>query len=356
LDEKSETAKILTSSTTLTPSKNKETSMPKTQFFSRRAIGTALLAIAAGPALCLSAAAQSWPTKPIKIVVNFPPGGAADQIARAIGVPLGEALGQPVVVENRGGANGNLGGEIVAKSPADGYTLLMSSGGMVSVNPHIYARMPFDPAKDLVPVASAARVLVFLVAKPNFPANNIQEFLAHVKANPGRLSYGSAGNGSSPHLAGEMMKSQAGLFAVHVPYRGAAPALQDVLAGQLDFYFDPGIGLGQVRAGKLKLLAVGSMKRSPLFPNVPTLDEAGLKGFDADSVFGFYAPAGTPADVVNRVNREINRILGTQALKDRIQNLGGEVLPLTPAEFGARANDDSKRFGAIIRERKISGD
>ncbi|WP_295554050.1 tripartite tricarboxylate transporter substrate binding protein [Limnohabitans sp. Rim8] len=330
--------------------------MPKTKLFSRRAISTALLAIAAGPALCLSAAAQSWPTKPVKIVVNFPPGGAADQIARAIGVPLGEALGQPVVVENRGGANGNLGGDMVAKSPADGYTLLMSSGGMVSVNPHIYARMPFDPTKDLVPVASAARVLVFLVTKPNFPANNIQEFLAYVKANPGRLSYGSAGNGSSPHLAGEMMKSQAGLFAVHVPYRGAAPALQDVLAGQLDFYFDPGIGLGQVRAGKLKLLAVGSMKRSPLFPNVPTLDEAGLKGFDADSVFGFYAPAGTPAEVVNRLNREINRILGTQALKDRIQNLGGEALPLKPAEFGARAADDSKRFGAIIRERKISGD
>ena len=330
--------------------------MKKTGFISRRALGTALLAIAAGPALCLSAAAQSWPTKPVKIVVNFPPGGAADQIARAIGVPLGEALGQPVIVENRGGANGNLGGEMVAKSPADGYTLLMSSGGMVSVNPHIYARMPFDPAKDLVPVASAARVLVFLVAKPNFPANNIQEFLAYVKANPGRLSYGSAGNGSSPHLAGEMMKSQAGLFAVHVPYRGAAPALQDVLAGQLDYYFDPGIGLGQVRAGKLKLLAVGSLKRSPLFPNVPTLDEAGLKGFDADSVFGFYAPAGTPADVVNRLNREINRILGTQALKDRIQNLGGEALPMPPAEFAARAADDSKRFGAIIRERKISGD
>lgn len=330
--------------------------MNKTRFFSRRALSTALLAIAAGPALCLSAAAQSWPTKPVKIVVNFPPGGAADQIARAIGVPLAEALGQPVVVENRGGANGNLGGEAVAKSPADGYTLLMSSGGMVSVNPHIYARMPFDPAKDLVPVASAARVLVYLVAKPNLPVNNIQEFLAYAKANPGRLSYGSAGNGSSPHLAGEMMKSQAGLFAVHVPYRGAAPALQDVLAGQLDFYFDPGIGLGQVRAGKLKLLAVGSMKRSPLFPNVPTLDEAGLKGFDADSVFGFYAPAGTPTDVVNRLNREINRILGTQALKERIQNLGGEALPLTPAEFAARAAHDSQRFGAIIRERKISGD
>ncbi len=303
-----------------------------------------------------SAMAQNWPTKPVKVVVNFPPGGAADQIARAIGTPLAEALGQPVVVENRAGANGNLGGEVVAKSAADGYTLLMSSGGMVSVNPHIYARMPFDPAKDLMPVAAAARVLVFLMTKPTLPVNTIDEFLAHVKANPGRLSYGSAGNGSSPHLAGEMMKSQAGLFAVHVPYRGAAPALRDLLAGQIDFSFDPGIGLTQVRAGKLKLLAVGSPKRSPLFPQTPTLDEAGLKGFDADTVFGFYAPSGTPAEVVSRLNREINRILGTQAVKDRIQALGGEALPISPAEFAAKASEDSKRFGAIIRERKIVGD
>jgi tripartite-type tricarboxylate transporter receptor subunit TctC len=300
--------------------------------------------------------AQAWPGKPVRVVVNFPPGGAADQIARVIGQPLSEALGQPVVIENRAGANGNLGGEAVAKSPPDGYTLLMSSGGMVSVNPHIYARMPFDPAKDLVPVAAAARVLVFLVAKPSLPVDNVQDFLAYVKAHPGRLSFGSAGNGSSPHLAAEMMKSQAGLFAVHVPYRGAAPALQDLLAGQVDFYFDPGIGLNQVRAGKLKLLAVGSPKRSPLFPQVPTLAEAGLKGFDADTVFGFYAPAGTPVEVVNRLNREINRTLGLPAVKDRIQALGGEALPISPAEFAAKASEDSARFGAIIRERKIVGD
>jgi tripartite-type tricarboxylate transporter receptor subunit TctC len=153
-----------------------------------------------------------------------------------------------------------------------------------------------------------------------------------------------------------MMKSQAGLFAVHVPYRGAAPALQDLLAGQIDFYFDPGIGLNQVRAGRLKLLAVGSPKRSPLFPQVPTLDEVGLKGFDADTVFGFYAPAGTPAEVVSLLNREINRILATTAVKDRIQALGGEALPLNPAEFAAKAQEDSRRFGAIIRERKIVGD
>ena len=317
----------------------------------------AILFIAFGLTAAAPAAhAQAWPTKPIKIVVNFPAGGAADQIARAIGVPLADALGQPVVIENRGGANGNIGGEVVAKSPADGYTLLMSSGGMVSVNPHIYPRMAFDPAKDLTPVAAAARVLVFLVAKPAVPAENIKDFIAYVKANPGKLSYGSPGSGSSPHLAGEMFKAQAGLFAVHVPYRGAAPALQDLLAGQLDYYFDPGIGLNQVRAGKLKLLAIGSPKRSPLFPNVPTLDEAGLKGFDADTVFGFYAPAATPPDVITKLNREINRLLATPAVKDRIAALGGEALPITPAEFAARAADDSKRFGAIIKERKILAD
>ena len=318
----------------------------------RRLVLLSLLGVGAAT----TAWAQAWPSKPLRVVVNFPPGGAADQIARVIGQPLSEALGQPVVIENRAGANGNLGGEVVAKSPADGYTLLMSSGGMVSVNPHIYARMPFDPAKDLTPVAAAARVLVFLVTKPSLPVETVQDFLTYVKANPGRLSFGSAGNGSSPHLAAEMMKSQAGLFAVHVPYRGAAPALQDLLAGQVDFYFDPGIGLNQVRAGKLKLLAVGSPKRSPLFPQVPTLAEAGLKGFDADTVFGFYAPTGTPAEVVNRLNREINRTLSLPAVKDRIQALGGEALAISPAEFAAKASEDSARFGAIIRERKIVGD
>jgi tripartite-type tricarboxylate transporter receptor subunit TctC len=316
-----------------------------------------LLALLVATAGALPVAqAQTWPAKPIKVVVNFPAGGAADQLARAIAQPLQDALGQPVVIENRGGSGGNIGGDVVAKSPADGYTLLMSSGGMVSVNPHIYPKMPFDPAKDLVPVASAARVLVFLTVRPTLPVNNIKEFIAYAKANPGKLSYGSPGNGSSPHLAGEMMKSQANLFTVHVPYRGAAPALQDLLAGQIDYAFDPGIGLNQVRAGKLKLVAVGSLHRSPLFPDVPTLDEVGLKGFDADTVFGFYAPAGTPAAVINRLNTEINKVLGTPAVKERINSLGGVPLPLTPAQFHAKAMEDSKRFGAIIRERKIVGD
>ncbi len=324
-----------------------------------RVARAALAALAAACAMVGPAAAQApaaWPSKPVRVIVNFPPGGAADLLARAIAPPLQEALGQPVVVENRAGANGNLGGEAAARSAPDGYTLLMSSGGMVAVNPHLYTRMTFDPAKDLVPVAAAARIAVYLLVKPSLPVQDAKGFIAYVKARPGQLSFGSPGSGSSPHLAAEMFKSQAGLFAVHVPYRGAAPALQDLLAGQLDFHFDPGIGLPQVRAGRLKLLAVGSLKRSPLFPEVPTLDEVGLKGFDADTVFGFYAPAGTPVEVIARLNREINRILATPALRERAVSLGGEALTLSAAEFAARTAEDSKRFGAIIRERKIAAD
>lgn len=302
------------------------------------------------------AQAPSWPTKPLRVIVNFPPGGAADQLARAIGQPLQEALGQPVVIENRAGANGNIGGEVVAKAPNDGYTLLMSSGGMVSINPHLYPKMAFDPTKDLIPVAAAARVLVFLEVKPTLPVDNVKEFLAYLKANPGKLSFGSPGNGSSPHLAAEMMKAQTGLYAVHVPYRGAAPAMQDLLGGQLDFMFDPGIGLQQVKSGKLKLLAVGSSKRSPLFPDVPTLAESGLEGFDADSWFGFYAPAGTPPAVVSRLNADINKALGTQAVKDRISAIGGIPAPMSPSDFNLRASIDSTRFGALIKERGIKGD
>jgi tripartite-type tricarboxylate transporter receptor subunit TctC len=320
----------------------------------RPLIRIAALTLALG--FSAGAQAQVWPSKPLRIVVNFPPGGAADQIARAVAAPLQTSLGQSVVVENRAGSGGNIGGDVVAKSPPDGYTLLMSSGGMVSVNPHIYAKMPFDPAKDLVPVAAAARVLVFLVVRTEHPSKDFKAFLADLKAHPGQRSYGSPGNGSSPHLATEMMKSQTGVYAVHVPYRGAAPALTDLLGGQLDFLFDPGIAIPHVRAGKLRVLAVGSPQRSPLFPEVPTLDELGLKGFDADTIFGFYAPAGTPEAVIAKLNGEINRILATPALKERINALGGVPAPMSPAEFAAKAAEDSKRFGAIIRERKIVGD
>ena len=316
-----------------------------------------LIAAGLSAAAAHSAWAQTaWPTKPIRIVVNFPPGGAADQLARTIAAPLQESLGQPVTVENRAGAGGNLGGDVVAKSLADGYTLLFSSGGMVSVNPFIYPRMPFDPTKDLAPVAAAARVLVFLVVRSESPVKTYADFIADLKANPGRRSYGSPGNGSSPHLAGEMMKSMSSSFAVHIPYRGAAPALTDLLGGQLDFLFDPGIAVPHIRSGKLRLLAVGSPSRSPLFPDAPTLAEAGLKGFDADTVFGLYAPAGTPVAIVTRLNGEINRILATPAARDRVLAIGGVPAPMSPADFAAKMAEDGKRFSAIIRERKIVGD
>ena len=301
-------------------------------------------------------AQSGWPSKPIKLVVNFPPGGAADTLARLVSPALAEGLGQPVVVENRGGSGGNLGADAVAKSAADGYTLLMASGGTMSINPHIYTRMPFDPARDLVPVSGVARVSVYLVCRPDLPAANVQEFIALLRARPGKLSYGSPGNGSSPHLAAEMMKAQTGTFAVHVPYRGAAPALNDLLGGQIDFAFDPGIGLQHVRTGRLRLLAVGSPQRSPLFPQTPTLAESGLPGFDADSFFGIYAPAGTPADIVDRLSKEVARALASTTVRERIVAIGGEAAPLSPAEFNRRMHDDSQRFGKIIRERKIVGD
>jgi tripartite-type tricarboxylate transporter receptor subunit TctC len=298
----------------------------------------------------------AYPDKPIRLVVNFPPGGAADVIGRAVAQQLGESLKQQVVVENRPGANGNIGADAVAKSAADGYTLLLSSGGAMTVNPFLYPSMPFDPVKDLVPVASAARVLVFLMAHPSVPVADAKAFFAHVKANPGRLSYGSPGNGSSPHIATEMMKRQLGLFAVHVPYRGAAPALTDLLAGQLQFMFDPGPGLRHARDGKLKLLAVGSSKRSSAAPDAPTLAELGLAGFDADTVFGFYAPGATPSALVERLHGEINKALATPRVQDVMKGIGAEPMIVSRPEFIARQDADRARFGAFIKEAGIKAD
>jgi tripartite-type tricarboxylate transporter receptor subunit TctC len=313
---------------------------------------TAIWALAALPAH----AQGTYPDKPIRLVVNFPPGGAADVIGRAVAQQLGESLKQQVVVENRPGANGNIGADAVAKSAADGYTLLLSSGGAMTVNPFLYPSMPFDPVKDLVPVASAARVLVFLMAHPSVPVADAKAFFAHVKANPGRLSYGSPGNGSSPHIATEMMKRQLGLFAVHVPYRGAAPALTDLLAGQLQFMFDPGPGLRHARDGKLKLLAVGSAKRSSAAPDAPTLAELGLPGFDADTVFGFYAPGATPPALVERLHGEINKALATPRVQEVMKGIGAEPMIVSRPEFIARQDADRARFGAFIKEAGIKAD
>jgi len=316
------------------------------------------LAVAAALGVPRAALAQldGWPTQPVRLVVNFPPGSSPDVLARAVSLPLQQALGQPVIVENRAGATGTIGAEMVVKAPADGYTVLMTAGNTITTSPLIYPKIPYDTAKDLVPVAAAARIVLFLVVKPDLPVKNVQEFLAYLKAHPGKLSYGSAGNGSGLHLAGEMLKSQAGVYAVHIPYRGASLALQDLLAGQIDFYFDPGIALGHVRAGKLRMLAVAVPARSSLFPDVPTLSEAGLNGFDAGTTHGFYAPRNTPPEVVARLNREINRILALPTVRSQIATIGAEPTPLTPTQFAAQMNDDSHRFAAIIKKHHIRAD
>lgn len=312
----------------------------------RIAIALGLAATLAAPA----ALAQAFPNKPLKLIVNFPPGGAADVIGRALAQQLGDQLKQQVVVENRPGANGNIGAEAVAKSPGDGYTLLMSSGGSMTVNPFLYTRMPFDAEKDLLPVASVARVLVFLMTHPSVPVNSFAEFVAYAKANPGKLSYGSPGSGSSPHLATEMFKRQARFEATHVPYKGAAPALTDLLAGQIQFMFDPGPGLRHAKDGKLKLLAVGSPKRSSQVPDTPTLAEMGVAGFDADTVFGIYAPGGTPTALVGQLHDEINKALASAKVVEVIKSIGGEPAAQSRADFIAGQNRDRERFGAFIKE------
>jgi tripartite-type tricarboxylate transporter receptor subunit TctC len=320
-----------------------------------KAASRAAVALVLAYALCVSAGAQTWPDKPIKLVVNFPPGGVADTLARSIGPGLSDALKQPVVIENRPGANGSIGADVVAKSPADGYTFLVTSGGAMTVDPFLYSNLPYDTQKDLTPVASLAIVRVFLLIQPSVPAKNLNEFVAYAKANPGKLSYGSAGSGSSPHLAGEMFARAAKVQAAHVPYKGAAPALNDLLGGQVQYMFDPGPGLQHVAANKLVALGVASSKRASRYPDIATLAELGVN-VDADTTFGLYAPGGVSPAIIERMNREVNRALASPALADTIAKLGGDVLPLTIAEFVSRQAADRARYGAFIKEAGIKVD
>jgi tripartite-type tricarboxylate transporter receptor subunit TctC len=319
------------------------------------AVARSVIVLLAASMLGAQATAQAWPDKPIKLIVNFPPGGVADTLARAISPGLSDILKQPVVVENKPGANGSIGADAVAKSPADGYTFLVSSGGAMTVDPFLYPNLPYDTQKDLTPVASLAVVRVFLLVHPSVPAKNLNEFLAYARANPGKLSYGSAGSGSSPHLAGEMLKRAASINATHIPYKGAAPALNDLLGGQVQFMFDPGPGLQHAAAGKLVALGVASGKRAAKYPDIATLDELGVR-IDADTTFGVYAPGGTSPAIIERMNREINRTLNSAALIDNMAKLGGDVAPLTIAEFVSRQAADRARYGAFIKEAGIKVD
>ena len=301
--------------------------------------------------------AQAWPTaKPIRLIVNFPAGGSPDVVARAVAPVLAAALGQQVVVDNRSGAGGIVGNDAAAKSAPDGYTFLLSSGSAMAIVPLITPRMPYDSAKDLVPVAAGARLELFLVARAESPFKTYAELVAHAKRNPGRLSYGSPGNGSSPHIGGEMLKAQAGFFAVHIPYRGAGAALLDLMGGNVDYVLDPGIAFSHIKSGKLRLLAVGSAKRSPMFPDTPTLAELGLTGYDTGTTHGFWAPTGTPPAVIERLNREINRALTQPSVVEAIRGIGAEATPMSPAQFAAVIQTDMRRYGEIIKERKITSD
>ena len=308
-------------------------------------------------AACLLAAApqafaQGWPDKPIRLIVNFGTGGAPDLVARLYAPRLSEALGQPVVVENRAGAGGNIGVEAVARSAADGYTLLSSASSSFVIGPHIYTKLAFDPVKDIVPVAAAALTPMYLVVRPGLPAATVAELVAHARANPGKLNYGSAGAGTLPHAAAEMLLRTAGIRATHVPYKGSGAALAALLGDQVDFVFDPGVAIPQVKAGKVRLLAVGSAARSPGFQDTPTLREAGAD-MTAVSVVGLFAPAGTPAEIVARLNRELARIMQAPESRAALSAMAAEGITASPQEFAAQLARDRERFGVIVREANI---
>lgn len=296
--------------------------------------------------------APDYPSRPLTYVVPYAPGGAADAFARQLAHALAARLGQPVVVDNRAGANGNIGSAQVARGPADGYTLLLGTASTVAINPHLYGpRMPYDPLKDLQPVSATHAMVNVLVVGAATPYKSVADLIAAAKARPGSLSYASAGVGNTMHLAGEQFRTQAGIDIVHVPYKGGAPAVNDVLAGQLPMMFNnlPAV-LPLVRSGKLRALAVASRQRSPLLPEVPTLHEAGLREFESIVWNGVFVKAGTPPDIVSRLSREITAALNDTALRQSLEQQGYEVTPSTPEQFSQRVRTDFPRWGALVNQ------
>jgi tripartite-type tricarboxylate transporter receptor subunit TctC len=317
----------------------------------RPLVGLGLAALAAP----LLRAQGTWPTKQVRIVVPFSPGGTTDILARALVPVLGTAFGQTFVIENRAGAGGNLGADLVAKAPPDGYTLLMGTVGTQSINPSLYPRMPYDAAKDFAPITLVAGVPNVLVMNPAKAAaagiTDVKSLIAYAKAHPGTLNMASSGNGTSIHLSGELFKTMTGTYMVHFPYRGSGPALVDLIGGTMDLMFDnlPS-ALPQVQSGKLIALAVTSSQRSPALPDVPTIAEAGpVKGFEATSWFGLLAPAGTPAEIINRVQQESAKALASPALKERLLSQGAIPSGMSPADFGRFIATETKKWAAVVK-------
>ncbi|HEX7888912.1 MAG TPA: tripartite tricarboxylate transporter substrate binding protein [Ramlibacter sp.] len=318
--------------------------------FSRRTL------LAAGALLPAAAFAQAaWPTKPVRIVVPFAPGGTTDILARALAPELSKAFGQSFIVENKPGAGGNIGADLVAKAAPDGYTLLMGTVGTHGINKSLYSRMPFDPQKDFVPISLVAGVPNVMVVNSEKAAargiHTVNDFIKYAKANPGKVNMASSGNGTSIHLAGELFKSMAGVYMTHFPYTGSGPALMGMLGGDMDVMFDnlPS-SMAHIKAGKLKALAVTSAVRSQALPDVPTVEEAAhLKGYEASSWFGLLAPAGTPQDIVNRVQQETAKALATPAMKERLLAQGAIPSGNTPQQFAQLIDREIRKWAPVVK-------
>ena len=294
---------------------------------------------------------QSWPTRPVRVIVNVAPGGVADVTARVLGARLTESLGQPFVVENRAGGDGYIGFEAVGRADPDGYTMLYSPGSAMMIAPHIVNRADLDPTKILTPVVPTGRVSLYVLTHPKVPVSNFKEFLAYARANPGKLNYGSPGNGTSPHIATEVFDREAKVKMNHIPYKGAGPALKDLLGGVIDLTFDPGVGLAQAKAGKLRMIVVAGPTRHPDFPDVPTLEENGIHGVDGGPHFAFYATSGAPREAIERLNREVIRLMQEPQVRERFTALAVELAdPMTPAQFAAYVKSEYDRYAKLIPE------
>jgi tripartite-type tricarboxylate transporter receptor subunit TctC len=315
----------------------------------------AVVAAACALAAVAPAQAQSYPTKPVRIVVPFPAGGTTDIVARAVGAELQKSWGQSVVIDNRGGAGGNIGADVVAKSEGDGYTLLMGTVGTHAINQALFTqngqKMPFDPVKDFVPVTLCAAVPNVMVINPKLPVNSVAEFIQYAKANPGKLNMASSGNGTSIHLTGELFKTVTGTYMVHFPYRGSAPALTDLIAGNMNVMFDnlPS-ALPHIKSGRLKALAVTSKAASSALPGVPTVEQAAnLKDFDASSWFGLFAPAGTPRAIVDKIQADVAKALSVPEVRERLVAQGAQPGGNTPDQFAAFIKAETDKWTRVVK-------
>lgn len=318
----------------------------------------ATLFAALGLFAVLPASAQgSYPNKPVRLIVPFPPGGATDIVARTLADHLQSALGQPFVVDNRAGASGNIGMGEAARAPADGYTLVLGAPQTLTINPLLFPKLPFDPDKAFAPIVVVASVPNVLIVTNKLGAKTPQELVAYAKANAGKLNYGSSSIGGTPHLSAELFKSMTGTFIVHVPYRGSAPALQDLIGGQIEMMFDNlPAALPQIRAGTVRALAVTTLKRSPLMPDLPTLDESGIKGFDSQGWFALLAPAGTPQAVLDRINAEVNNALKTPEFRERLEKVGADPVGGSIDDFKKRISSESERWARVIKFANIKAE